>query len=155
MITGIGLGYGHSKNTEKQFESGVLNGTTENITNSYFVNPFIRKYIGINHNFLFFIEGQAIYNYSEREYKYDFDAQNQANNLNFENFLINEFSLGLNPGITVFLNDKFALESKLGNIGYSQSKSENENTPEVTSKSKRFAADFDLTTFVFGVSYYF
>lgn len=151
-VTGIGLGFGKSKNDTSTFNEGTVITNTERISNFYFINPYIRRYFNITKNFLIFIEGEGRYIHGENSSKTNNNITPDTSN----DFLTEEiFSLGIRPGISLFLNNNFALEANLGFIGYqSLTLTEDRYESEKKTKLQEFVASLN-STFSFGVAYYF
>jgi hypothetical protein len=67
------------------------------------------------------------------------------------------FNVGIRPGITYFINDKFGIETSFGNLFYQSSNSKNYIDGKATGNGKTdgISASLSLSTLYFGVSYYF
>lgn len=63
------------------------------------------------------------------------------------------FDIGFRPGFQVKLSDKFGVTAKIGFIGYDQVKMKPEGMESI--KSDSFGLNFDMSQFMFGVSYVF
>lgn len=142
-ILGLRLGYGFSK-----FENSPDGlGFSGNKNNLYSIGPFFRRYFSLGSRFLFFVQGSANYLYVDSE---TYNNQNvivsSANS--------NGIDVGARPGVTFFLNERLALESSFGNLGYNYQVTKRPDN-EIRQQISGFSADFNLSTISLALSYYF
>lgn len=140
LLGGI-IGYTYNK-----AESG--NPFTPNSTiNNYRIGTYLKKYISIINNFAFNVQTELNYIYS----KLEFDSDDFGSS--------NTFDIGFRPGLSLFLNNNFALETQIGFLGYSYSNTnrQNNNVPGgiVDGSSSSFNFNLNAANLFFGVTYFF
>ncbi|MEM8928079.1 MAG: hypothetical protein AAGC45_07740 [Bacteroidota bacterium] len=150
LIVGLGLGYGRrSQNLDFAADDGSSNNT-DNITNTYSIFPYARKFFGLNKNLTFFVQGEVRYDRSENEQEISNGAQF---NRDFER---DALFVGIRPGLTFFVSKNFAIETNLGSLGYSRFSSESNNGDSITSSDgDSFNLNLNPSDLFFGLSYYF
>ncbi|QLE00253.1 outer membrane beta-barrel protein [Galbibacter sp. BG1] len=154
---GMELGYSYGRTKSKNFENEVLVRESRFTGNSFGVNPFVRRYIGLGKKLMFFFQTDLAYSYGESkaEELFDEDSIDNPTFLNSYDYR-NVFFVGIKPGLNYFLNEHWALESTVGRAGYEYRKSSNDNSPRnIDSESNRFFIDLSLSNVYFGVSYFF
>ena len=140
LIIGLGLGYNYQNITT--YYSGIENYDSNQ--NTVVVFPYIKKYFNITEKLSFHLQGE----FSVSKTWID----NKSSITNNSNGTRNNLFAGIRPGITYFLNKKFALETSIGALGYSTGKNENDNGE---GKFNSFDLSFNSNNLLFGLSYYF
>ncbi len=147
LIIGMGLGYGYSDNN-----SAYIDDSNRRFTNNskrYSVFGYVKKYIPITEKFALNFKGEL--NYSKSKNNRD-SLRNDIYNIQDDD-TTNSFSIGISPGITYFVSERFALESKIGFLGYTYSKTKGIGALE--RNSNKFNFSLNSSQIFFGISYYF
>ncbi|AGC76885.1 opacity protein-like surface antigen [Nonlabens dokdonensis] len=135
FVLGLGLGFSYSESRNETANVDDINSST-----SYAITPFVKKYFNISKNFAFNLQGEIGYSLS---------SINSTNN-QLEDNSSNEISLGIRPGISYRINEKLALQSQIGFLGYSQGNLDNDDTTVSSFNVSLNAQDFTI-----GISYFF
>jgi len=106
-------------------------GTDGKIADNFSAGVFARYYSTPTNAFSFLTKGTFQY----------FRTQNEAGQLN------NGGSLIFSPGVSYFVTNRLAFEAFFGNVGYTTSKTEFDNSSRVNN----FVLGFDATNLSFGV----
>ncbi|PCE63369.1 porin family protein [Sediminicola luteus] len=138
----LGAGIGFVYNTSKN--NNGISKQEDNYRSLRFA-PFVKKYIRVAKPLYFTLKGSASYETGKQEH---FDNGQKNGENNFDNCAV-----GVSPGVSVFLNDRFAFQSQIGFLGYRHHKTEAPNGGK--SRVDRFSLDFNTTQFFFGLAYYF
>ncbi|UOB16939.1 outer membrane beta-barrel protein [Abyssalbus ytuae] len=151
-LAGVSIGYSYYENESKSFSQDTLIRRSDNFRKSYSVNPYFKKSFDIKNNFLVFIRGD--FNYTKSKYE---DKNSSDDSEYMSSDQRNNFFVGIKPGITFFLSNKFALESTVGRFGYNKTTYKNNlnNDNDYDDKSDGFIASLDFSSIYFGLSYYF
>ncbi|MEL4307684.1 outer membrane beta-barrel protein [Joostella sp. CR20] len=150
-IVGVGIGYIYDRNKSKYFENDSITEKSEYTSNSFSINPFVRRYISVGKNLTFFFQGETNFQYSKSKAK-DFILTDPDNE---DNFTSKSIFVGIRPGLNYFFNDHWALETTVGRAGYQHTNNDNDINNFGVYESNRFFIDLNLTDVYFGVSYFF
>ncbi len=120
VAVGLGLFY-----TSSSYDSG-MSGVDAIALNTFGINPYVRYYL-INKG-AFRMYGQADFVYASA--KMDADG---AESTDF-------FSIGVKPGISYNLSDRFAINATFGNLGYE----------DVKDNYSKFGLNLDMSSLKFG-----
>ncbi len=153
LAIGLALGYGRTSIKEENNPSNsvpYLNTIVTKIT----LGPIVRYFIPLGKKFYFYGEGGFNMEFNNRDYYV-------GGLINFENptqdgirFKANtvRYNIGIRPGITYFLNNRFALDASFGLLGI---QNETEKQPENKYKTTEFIFSFIPNSLTFGLSYRF
>jgi Outer membrane protein beta-barrel domain len=147
LMIGMGLGYGYGNNNLAFSDSS--NRSFNNNSKKYSVFGYIKKYIPVGDKFSLNFKGELNFSKSKNN-------RNSVRNNLFEiqdDDTTNSVSIGISPGITYFLSKHFALESKIGLLGYTYSKTKGIGSLE--GNSNRFNFSLNSAQLFFGISYYY
>ena len=145
FLIGLNVGYLYSKSKrENNLVENESSGYTTGITGRYYFSP--KKRIS------FYTEISGSYSKTEGSSKYYSEDTVDAS---YDN--TNEhFSVKLSPGVNIFINKNLAITSRIGNVGYSNSKNESRDTlndRSYANSSKGISASLDFSSFYFGILY--
>ncbi len=157
MLLGIGINYELSKTKSK-----YINLTTfeeyENIqkSNLIFINPYFKKFFKVKEKFFITTSLNLLVGFGKRKtenenyYGYNDNKKYELN--------IFEYRLTVSPGLTYFLNDRWALNTSIGQLFYSHQKETPDNYTGVSEKpkniNKNYGLSFKFNTFSIGIQYY-
>ena len=139
LFVGIGLSYGHIKNSPS-FNGSVVDSSRYN---SYGINLFVRKYKPLKNNFYLFLETGVGVSLAKRTL---------MNNLPGRDYYQKDLNvgLGITPGVSYGINSKLQIETgfnSLFGIGYSESKYRDNGSFPGERKSTSFNAFTSLNNF--------
>lgn len=137
LVVGLGVGYGF--NGFKDKNDGL--GKVADKQFSYSVFPYVKKYFSVGKKLLLDVEGSVGFNLNKRTHEPE----------NTETKVYGYYA-SLTPGVTYFLNKKWALEANLGAISYSVSKDNNDGK---SSTVNSFVFALNPSYLSFGASYFF
>ena len=145
LIIGAKLGYIHSSfKNNSSFIENKSNGFTSGVYGRYYFSP--KKRISI------FTELGATYDHIKNK------SEDTEENIAIETGSGKQknYSLAMSPGINIFLTKNLSLTSRIGKIGYTQTKGnihykDEGNTNEY--ENSTFQASLSLDNFYFGVQY--
>ena len=109
-------------------------------TNSWGINPYARYFAISKGNFGFYLQGGVSYvSYGDDVHLYQ--------NIDDEEYLLikNTFYVGINPGISYKLGERFRLTAAFGNLGYTH----------YGEDLSRFALNVDMSSLRFGLYWSF
>ncbi|KAA2218833.1 outer membrane beta-barrel protein [Maribacter flavus] len=141
---GLGLRYAHNKN-ENAFLSPTTNNIIYSTSNSIGATPYIRFYKGIGKQLSLYVQGEMGYDRIWTNTDDPIDSGNESKGYNM--------FLGIRPGITYFIGNKWALESSIGALGYSYYETEYEDGR--STKLDSFNLNLDASNIFLGLTYYF
>ncbi|RKR12861.1 outer membrane protein with beta-barrel domain [Maribacter vaceletii] len=144
FIVGLGITSIYSKNN---LDYPALNSSeSENTSTSIGVLPFIRGYKSLGSRL-------AIYLQAEINYSKNWRNNKTSNSPEYKSDGRSVF-IGFRPGISFLISNKLALEAGIGSLGYSSSKTEEENQ---FNENKNDSFNFSLSSsdLLFGLAYYF
>lgn len=132
LITGLSLTL--SSNKVNRGDNGVLSEVT---SNGFGIAPYIQQYISLGKKIALDIKGEVSYTKSKNEFGNEITK-------------VNNFFIGLRPGLTLKLNEKIALQTSIGSFGYSKLESKGGLDKR---ESDSFGLDLDLSLreFNFGI----
>lgn len=153
FLVGIGIAYGQSTSETINSNDSIVSRNTEDTNRSLSLFPFARLFFPVGEKFAFSVQG-------ELRYTRDFsEATDRIMEVTFKEFNGDSIFIGVRPGLTYFISDHFALESRLGSLGYRKSQSETTREPETrnrdSSEQELFSFDLNSADIFFGLSYYF
>ena len=146
----VGFSAGLETRSTLQNRAAPVNGQfdyyiTTDKTHSYDAGPFVRIYQAIGSRAAFFGQAAAYYSYGKSKYEGE------------TNFISTSTSKGggvsIAPGFVFFPSSLIGLEFTMGNIGYSRTKTEYENSGD-TYTNKGFNAGFGFNNLTLGISLY-
>ena len=145
FMLGLNVGYLYSKSKrENNLVENESSGYTTGITGRYYFSP--KKRVS------FYTEISGSYSKTEGSSKY---YSQDIVDASYDN--TNEhFSLKLIPGVNIFIHKNFAVTSKIGYFGYSNSKYESTeklNNRSYSNNSKGISASLDFSSFYLGILY--
>ncbi|WP_111709507.1 outer membrane beta-barrel protein [Lutibacter citreus] len=143
LVIGLGTGYSYNKSSS-DFNNDDAAENEQKIY-SFSLIPYIKKHFGIGEKVSINLQGNFEYT---RNWNDVFE-----NNSSEYNYKSNNYFIGIRPGITYFINKNFALEAQAGSLGYSHTKSEQNNRSNST-KSNSFRFNLNTSSLSFGLSYY-
>ncbi|WP_374360198.1 porin family protein [Cloacibacterium sp.] len=145
VAIGLGMGYKYSKTNSTTITyylgSQPIIMNYEYNLNSFFINPFVRKYWHLGDKLFLF--GQFDVNYSTGTSKTSFTG-NEPIKVN-----VNSLAFNVRPGIDYFINKNWSLEATIGNFGYSNERSDGKKTNE------KLNLGVSLSNVNIGVKYFF
>ncbi len=166
LSAGMGLYYGaEDYSLSVNFFDNLMTRYLKSVGNKYGSLVFLKNYIPVSANYIFFITNQT-------EIYYDYESANSetyvGSVLERKNSVKNSFGLGIRPGILIFFTEGFAFNINMGILGFSHSVQENKyqyppNNPppkdlekeDSKNRSTDINLKFDLLKVGFGFSYYF
>lgn len=154
----LGLEIGFNRNsTTSDFttDNGNTSVTVENVVSTFAFGPFVRYYVPLGNNFYFYGQGGIqVYGGTEDETE---TAVTQNGNttitvINNTTTDLSGFSTGLKPGITYFLNNRFALDASFGLLQFATNGEKRTNYERRSNQ-----VDFNIipNSLTFGLSYRF
>ena len=152
----LGLELGLSNNTTEDKDiNGNTTVTTKDVTGTFSISPFVRYYVPLGQNFYFY--GQGGFGVttggieSTRTSVTTF-GNNTVTTETKSTSDISGFNVGLRPGITYFLNNRFALDASFGLLGI-----QNATVKEGDDEFKTTEFNFNIipNSLTFGLSYRF
>lgn len=105
--------------------------------------PYLKKYVNINKVLLFNLQGGIGYESIKQE---DYNANETIN--------INQFSVGVTPGLTFSLSNTLALVADFGFIGYSNAKTKDSRDFVDDIKSNNFEISLNASNVLVGLVYF-
>lgn len=141
LFLGIGLGYNYAEGESSRNTQGVISEGSF-ASRAYQVFPYIRYYKGIGKKISLFLQGEGRYSYTE-------GGQHITNPTSTKSIFV-----GVRPGFVYMLTNSLALESAIGSLGYSNSKSESQQG-DAEGKINSFSLSLHMSNIFFGMSYYF
>jgi len=157
MLLGIGINYEFSKTKSKSINL-ITFEEYENIhkSNLIFINPYFKKFFKVKDDFFVTTSFNFLIGFGKRKtesenyYGYNDNRKYELN--------IFEYRLNVSPGLTYFLNDKWALNANIGQFFYSHTKETPDNYKGVSEKpkniEKKYGLSFKFNTFSIGIQYY-
>lgn len=130
LVLGIGVGYIYGQ--------GKSDGEKTSETNGITVTPYVKKFFPLSQKLAFHTQGEASYKHSKEKLV---DAE------------FNELSIGVRPGLTYKLSEKFLLSANVGYLGYRNIESKfNGSNPVQEAKNSRFDLSLDSSNIQLGVA---
>ncbi|MCC5916358.1 MAG: outer membrane beta-barrel protein [Cryomorphaceae bacterium] len=144
LAVGLGIGYGMNS-TKIDGDDGDYNKFTASM---FMLNPFARYYISYSDRFAFFTQMDLGLGFGGIK-----DEERIDNVTTTEEQSLSTFIIGLSPGFTYFLNDKIALDMRVGFIGFTSTSQsvENENF-SMKDQNSNFGLELGLNTLTFGLT---
>jgi len=136
--TSIGLMVGFNSLTQDVFDTGTAT-IVEGVNNQFQAGVYSRFHKSLADNFYIYL--QPSLSFGSGKYKVDGTETATSNSIN----------IGLTPGLTYFMSNRFAFELNLANLTYAHSKLEGQGTEETTDN---FNLNLNLTGITLGLSYY-
>lgn len=153
LIVGVGVGYGRFKTASLSLTDSEVNQDSETTGRSLSLFPFVRLFFPVGEKLAFSAQGEIRYSNDMSEFT------DQIMNLTFSETNVDSIFIGFRPGITYFISNHFALESRLGSLGYSKSESETDGESGrlngFSGESESFSFNLNSADLFFGLSYYF
>lgn len=154
----LGLEIGFNRNsTTSDFtnNNGNTTVTIENVVSTFAFGPFVRYYIPLGTNFYFYGQGGIqVYGGTadETETAVTQNGNTTTTVINNTTTDLSGFSIGLKPGITYFLNNRFALDASFGLLQFATNGEKRTNYERRSNQ-----IDFNLipNSINFGLSYRF
>jgi len=152
----VGLELGLISNTNKEIDvNGNTTVTNKDVTTSVGIAPFVRYYVPLGQNFYFYGQGGFGINSGNTE-----NTRTSVTTVG-NNTITNEvksqsdvaaFNVRFRPGITYFLNNRFAIDASIGLLGL-----ESSTTKIGDNEYKQTQFDFNIipNSLNFGLSYRF
>lgn len=144
LVAGVGIDYGRTKYNNSNVNVGNLK-TSEFLNQSFNVSPYLRAYKGLGQNIALFLQGEFGYTRGWSEISRSDQSESTSTQ--------NRYSLGIRPGLTYFMSKKLALETSIGNLGFSKFDSDGSN--QATSSGSNFNFSLNTSDLFVGVAYYF
>ena len=147
LIVGLALRYSRFNREAISRNDSLISfsGTGENTTLG--VAPYLRGYLPVGDRLAF---------YAQFETNFFKTTSKSEDKIPEPDFFENEsrsFFVGVRPGVTFFISERFALETVIGSLGYTQGKFE--DTADRETKSEGFSFNLNSSEIFFGLSYYF
>ncbi len=147
LIAGLALRYSRFDREAISMNDSLISfsGTGENTTLG--VTPYLRGYLPVGNRLAFYAQFETSF------FKTTLKSEDKIPEPDFSENESRGFFVGIRPGITFFVSERFALETVIGSLGYTQSKFEDTADRETTSKD--FSFNLNSSEIFFGLSYYF
>ena len=157
MMLGIGINYEFTETKSKYINivSYEESKSTQK-NNLIFINPYFKKFFKVKDDFFVTTSLNFLIGFGKRKtegenyYGYNDNRKYELN--------IFEYRLNVSPGLTYFLNDRWALNASIGQLFYSHTKETPDNYTGVSEKpkniDKNFGLSFKFNTFSIGIQYY-
>ncbi|MBX2960983.1 MAG: outer membrane beta-barrel protein [Cyclobacteriaceae bacterium] len=129
------IGYNYSK-------SDYPNSNSFSTFSGIGLNAFLLKNYRVANNFFFTLRPGLSFGTSKQKYS--------SESFNYSNFSL---GMGISPGIMLFLNKKFALQTSIGNLGYSYERRKPDNGSE-SINTHNFGVNGTLSTSSFSIYYF-
>ncbi|WP_282037094.1 hypothetical protein [Saccharicrinis aurantiacus] len=169
LLVGIGISYKYSTSRSEYNEewySDYYNRIIEEEMGKveknrlFLFNPYVTKYHKLGEKLYFnYTFNLLIGSGSETGYDYSYPINDDDIKYTYyshdDPIDIFEFGANITPGLTYFLNDKFAVNCNIGQIYYVKNirkPAEGYNKPETANEN--FGLNLDLNTFMLGFQYY-
>lgn len=150
LLLGVGLTYQYSS-FESEFPSYYLwDGnysfvSVSETTNIFYVTPYLTKFRKIKDQLYFTTTLNLELGYGEKD-------TGESTDLN-ESYIL-DFGIGLTPGITYFISDKWALKTSLGELYYKHTvETQSDRSPDLKNINNNYGLNFRLNTFTIGFQY--
>ena len=142
-VIGMTIAYGN-----QSYEYGQNTYSSRYKTNTFSVGPYFRYYMPVMERLAFYAQCAATYGLGKTLNASDPANQDKTNYTSFD--------ISLNPGITYFMNKRWAFESSFGSVFYSNSITRNENNPSGNLKYISHGAGINLSLgqFSLGLQYF-
>jgi hypothetical protein len=153
-LIGMGIFYEYSKNEEKYIDP-ISFGEEEDIykSNLVFINPHIKKIFKVKENFFVTTNLNFLIGFGKIKIESHYWPDKGEIEIN-----LFEYRLNVSPGLTYFLNEKWALNANIGQLFYSHQKETPDNYTGFSEQPKNIHKDFGLSfkfnTFSIGIQYY-
>ncbi|MGK7392273.1 MAG: outer membrane beta-barrel protein [Candidatus Cyclobacteriaceae bacterium M2_1C_046] len=151
LMLGIGISYRHDKYDYTQVHTGTFpwNTSYESVSNSFFISPFLTKFIEIKDKLFLTASLQSRIGFGKSNYDY----------LEWDDYETSDFyySINISPGLSYFISNRWALRSGLGGIYYSFQKNtriEDGTAEELKDSTSRYGLNLNFNTFSIGVQYF-
>jgi hypothetical protein len=154
----LGLEIGFNRNSvtsDFTTDNGNTTVTLENVVSTFAFGPFVRYYVPLGNNFYFYGQG-SIQAYGGTDDETETSVTQNGNTtttvINNSKTDLSGFSIGLKPGITYFLNNRFALDASFGLLQFATTGEKRTNYERRSNQ-----VDFNLipNSINFGLSYRF
>ncbi|WP_299255233.1 autotransporter domain-containing protein [uncultured Aquimarina sp.] len=144
-----GLKFGYISSKTESFDNDLYDYTSKG--RGYSTSLFGRYYFTPQKRVSLFIELEAGYTKNT----IDSDRIFQLNDLTASTNEVQNYSITAAPGINIFINEDLSITSRIGRIGYTNSKDNFSNSNRDTGTNKRDSIDasISLNNFYFGVLY--
>jgi hypothetical protein len=150
LIYGLGIGYSSNINEIDNNISYSPFSTETFTTELYFITPYIRYYQFFN---------KTVGVFANLSFKYGSgNVDNKYNSSYYTNNKIDvtEYSLSLNPGISINLNNKFLIEASIGFLSYNSTSYKMTGVSNINTQSAEnstYGLSLDLTTINLGIQF--
>jgi len=142
LLLGVGLTYQYS---EAYSWNGNISSISQSKTNNmFYVNPYLTKFSQIKNKLFFTTTLNLKLGYGE-------NAVGESTDLN-ESYIL-DLGIGLIPGITYFISDKWALKTSLGELYYAYIVDTPSGSPDLKYINNNYGLNFRLNTFTIGFQY--
>jgi hypothetical protein len=153
-LIGMGIFYEYSKNEEKDIDPISFEEEKDIYkSNLVFINPYFKKFFKVKDDFFVTTSLNFLIGFGRRKIESHYWSDKGEFELN-----LFEYRLNISPGLTYFLNDKWALNANIGQLYYSYQKETPENDIGFSEQPKNISRDFGLSfkfnTFSIGIQYY-
>jgi hypothetical protein len=143
LVLGVKLNFGTSKN-ESSFEDFNQTSNTEQKGRSYGAGIFLRKYFPVLEKFGVFIQPEINYNfYSSDNVRYSSFHQGETVREDYEDRESRSFSVNTSLGLYYFISPRFSIETSLGTLGLTKSKTNKEETNNYNDDSRTTETNSD------------
>ncbi len=152
LITGLSLGYGYSKTESLNAQDGFEEFRGSGDRHTWTIAPYVRKFFPIGKKAAFYAQAEAGYSRSKAE------NEDDNTNLTLNETTSKTYFFGLRPGLSYFVSNSLALETRLGFLGYTKTDVDFESdtgTPEGSASTDSIEFSLDSSNIFFGLTYYF
>jgi len=155
MLLGIGINYEFNETKSKFIDlTSYEESESTQKSNLIFFNPYFKKFFKIKEKFFLTTSLNFLIGFGKRK----MESEGYYGNDYKRELKIFEYRLNISPGLTYFLNDKWALNANIGQLYYSHKKETPDKDIGVSEKPKNISKDYGLSfkfnTFSIGIQYY-
>jgi len=149
VLVGLKTNWTKTRNADVNTPDFSISNST---SKGHSFGPFVRYYKMFSDKAGFFVQGEMAW--AKNKLTYTLEDTQSNSEFDIEDH-IKSFQAGVRPGVVFFIGKRVALESTLGFIGYSKSKTDNSWVPaNLDSSNKGFQFSLSPGTLNFGFRYY-
>jgi hypothetical protein len=155
MLLGIGINYEFIETKSRRvYLVSYRESESNQKSNLIFFNPYFKKFFKLKEKIFLTTSLNFLIGFGKRKMESEGDyVDNYKSELK-----IFEYRLNISPGLTYFLNDKWALNANIGELFYSHTKETPDDYKGGSEKPKNIEKNYGLSlkfnTFSIGIQYY-